>query len=339
MRSITRVVSGLILLFLLLVIPTSAMAMDLSDDQIILGDNYTLKSGEIQNGSVVVFGGNVTIEEDARVNGDVIIFGGNLALSGSVNGSVISIGSNTDLDETSVVTGDLVSFGGTLDRATGAKISGQVITETEFPLLNIPSLRIPKIDIQPKIPSFDFTFDPLRMVMSTLWFLFRVFITAALAVLIVLIFPRPTERSAQAISKQPLLSFVVGLLTAIVLPIILVLLGFTIILIPVSFIGFLILAGLMFFGWVSLGYFLGERLMGLFKVSWAPAVTAGIGTFALSFFSWGFSAIVSCLGWILPWTLAFIGLGAVLITRVGTQSYAGTDIMTASEQSLSSNSS
>lgn len=162
--------------------------------------------------------------------------------------------------------------------------------------------------------------------MNAFWFLFRVFITAALAVLVVLIFPVPTERASNAIARQPLMSFVVGMLTTIVLPIILVVMALTILLIPVSLLGFLILGGLLFFGWAVLGYFLGMRLMGLFKANWAPAVSAGVGTFVLSFFAWLISGLVPCVGWILPWVLAYFGLGAVLITRVGTQAYLGTDL-------------
>jgi hypothetical protein len=73
-------------------------------------------------------------------------------------------------------------------------------------------------------------------------------------------------------------------------------------------------------------------MMGMLKQAWAPAVAAGVGTFTLSLVAWGFSAIVPCVGWLLPWTLACLGLGAILITRIGTQNYPGTETVTPTEE-------
>lgn len=326
MKAYTRILLIVFIMLVFLAYPTTAFARGLIDDQIIAGSNYSLASGETQEGSLVVFGGNVSIDDGAVVNGDVIVFGGNLNLSGEVNGSVVGIGSNSNLGATASVSGDLVSLGGGLQRDPGAQIQGQVITESQLPLrIGIPSITIP--EIQPGVPRVDFGFNtPVNIVLSIFWFLFRVFITAALAILVVLLFPNPTERTSQAIARQPMLSFVVGLLTLIVMPIILVVISLTILLIPVAFIAAVLLAAILFYGWVSLGYILGLRLMGMFKTSWAPAVAAGVGTFTLSFVAWLFSAVVPCVGWVLPWVLAMFGLGAVLITRIGTQSYQGVDL-------------
>jgi len=65
----------------------------------------------------------------------------------------------------------------------------------------------------------------------------------------------------------------------------------------------------------------GQRLAGALKlVNLSPAVATGLGTALLSLvvaaISW-----VPCVGWIAPTVLAAIGLGAVTLTRFGTQPY------------------
>jgi hypothetical protein len=60
----------------------------------------------------------------------------------------------------------------------------------------------------------------------------------------------------------------------------------------------------------------GDRLGRLFKVQWAPPVSAGIGTLVLSLFSSIF-ALVPCVGWVLPTVIAIVGLGGVFLTRFG----------------------
>jgi hypothetical protein len=319
-------IQGLILVVMLLAmlaLPATALAKDLYQSQVIPGGNYTLESGQTHNGDLLLLGGNVDIQQEAQVNGNIVLFGGNMVLDGRTEGNVVMLGGNLEMGPSSMIDGDLITVGGGVDRAPGAQITGQVITPDRMPLrLAIPSIVIPHIGPQP--PNFNNGFSTVwGMIISAFWFLFRVFITAALAVLVVLLLPRPSARTSQAVASQPALSFVVGLLTFLVLPVILVVMMFTIILIPVSLVGFLALAILLFFGWVSLGYFLGERMMGLFKQDWAPAVSAGVGTFSLSFIAWGFSAIVPCVGGLLPWVLSMLGLGAVLITRIGTQAYGG----------------
>ncbi len=332
MNRLSRLIFPFLLLVLLLALPGSALAQGMTDDQIIAGGNFTLESGQTHEGSLLVFGGNVAIQPGATVTGDIIVFGGNALVEGTVDGSVVGFGSNLNLGTASIVGGDLISFGGTYSRPEGAQIGGEIITENRMPL----DFSFPRFDFRPRVPRVDFGPNAaVNWVVNAFWFLFRVFLTSALAVLIVLIFPSPVERTASAIAHQPFLSFVVGLLTLIVLPIILLVLLITILLFPISFIGFLFLAVMLFFGWVTLGYFLGTRLQGLFNGNWAPAVAAGVGTFVLSFIAWLFSATVPCVGWLLPWVLALFGLGAVMITRVGSQTYRGPDLGSTGETAVS----
>jgi hypothetical protein len=112
-----------------------------------------------------------------------------------------------------------------------------------------------------------------------------------------------------------------GLLTVVVTPLVVLVMVITIILIPVSLLGILLLAIMVVFGWIAIGAEVGHRLEAAFKTEWALPVTAGLGTFLLTLVVDGIGQIVPCVGWLVPSAVGLLGLGAVLLTRFGTQDY------------------
>ena len=147
----------LFLLLALLFLPTGAVHAQSPDggDVFLLGQNYTLKSDETLDGSLVVIGGNVDIEKNATVNGDSVLIGGNLQVNGDANGSVVLIGGNLVisgkikgdivliggqalLTETAVVDGDIVTMGGQVQKDPGAEVTGQIVN-------NAPPIDVPDI--------------------------------------------------------------------------------------------------------------------------------------------------------------------------------------------------
>jgi hypothetical protein len=139
--------------------------------------------------------------------------------------------------------------------------------------------------------------------------------------LTVMFLAKPANRVAHAAVSEPWLSGGVGLLTAIIAPIVLVLLSLTIILIPLTFTTFIVLAIAWGFGLISLGLELGRRLSKVFDQAWHPALAAGVGTFALILVINGLDALIPCLGWIPKFIIGVLGLGSVLITFFGTRDY------------------
>jgi hypothetical protein len=141
------------------------------------------------------------------------------------------------------------------------------------------------------------------------------------AMLIAMFLPNHLNRTFQAALSQPILSGGLGLLTAIVLPIILVLLVITICLIPVSLLGGFLLLAAWAFGMISLGYELGKRITLSFKQEWHPAFSAGLGMLVLMLVLNGLQAIVPCVGWIPKALVSIWMLGAVLLTQFGMKPY------------------
>ena len=95
----------------------------------------------------------------------------------------------------------------------------------------------------------------------------------------------------------------------------------TICLIPVAFILAVVVALAWAFGMIALGLEVGKRLTQAFKWDWAPAASAGLGTFILMLVVGGVDALLPCVGWVVPVLVGMVGFGAVLITRAGTQTY------------------
>jgi hypothetical protein len=106
----------------------------------------------------------------------------------------------------------------------------------------------------------------------------------------------------------------------VVIPTLLILLTITIILIPVSLLGVLVVIVAVLFGWIALGLEVGRRIADVFKVHWHDALLAGLGTLVLSLVVNGIGA-VPCIGWVAPFLVGLFGLGGVIITRFGSQAY------------------
>lgn len=311
-----RIIKFALWLVLLIAIatPATALAKSLSDDRVVAGGTFTLREGETLNGNLIIFGGAVTLEEGSRVNGEVVLMGGTVEIDGNVHGSVVGMGGVVSLGSMAVVDGDLTTLAATLNQEAGAQVRGQIVRGLRTPL----RFPFPGRGIVPDVPDFGVRFPG---VLNIMWFFFRTFLWAALAVLLVMFLPTHTERVAITIVRQPILAGGVGLLTAVVAPLLLIGIAITIILIPVSLVGILILTIAWFFGRIALGYEIGKRFAETTSQDWPPAVAAGIGTLVMTFVVDGANILIPCVGWIIPALVGIIGLGGILLSRFGTQTY------------------
>jgi len=301
-------VALLLAVVLALAAPTAALAAGPQDGQVIFGGTFTLGPGQTVDGDLLVVGGVVTLEEGSSVNGDTVLFGGTISIDGEIDGSLAAMGGTVNVGPHAVIRGDVVRFGAVVSIDESATIEGQVLSEQSFDM--------PSIDWRFMRP----TFLPFRMwsytvspVFSVLWFMARVLLLAALAVLVVMFWPEPTRRVALAIVEQPLPSGGIGLLTLLVAPALLLALVLTICLIPVSAIGFIVFGAAAVFGVVAL----------MFRWELHPAAAAGIGTLVLSVLLGGLAEIpcIGLLGVLAILAVVSLGLGAVVLTRFGSRIY------------------
>ena len=287
-----------------------AYAANCNDDHRVMGSNFSLAAGQQLDSNLLVFGGDADIAAGATVNCKIVVVGGNLVLAGTVQQDVVIFGGNADLRSTSEIDGQLVSFGGSVSRAVGAQIKGGesqsfVARGDGAPFgAGIPLLA----------PVIEFYHNVLQSFFGAVGM-------GLLALLVVLFWPEQTARVRAAIVNAPGSSGGLGLLTGVAVPVLVLLATITICLIPVGFMAGLLLTAAIAFGWIALGQVVGERLSGALRlVNMSPAVAAALGTALLSLvvtaINW-----VPCVRWVAPLILGAVGLGAVVLTRFGTQPF------------------
>lgn len=332
MKTTLRVSTILILLFALFLPLQIASASGLSDGQVIFGSNFTLSSGETLTGDLVVFGGSVTVEADAHVIGDIVLFGGSLTIAGEVTGDLVLIGGSGVLKSTAVVEGDLNTVGGSYQTESGAQVIGTINNFASPPSI---SYDLPSQITAPVIPNIpanlsqtirsSINFNPIT---DFIWLFIKSLGWAALAALVMLFFDNHTRRVSRAALHQPIIGGSIGLLTLLVVIVLSVILSITIILIPVALIGILILAFAIAFGWIAIGLEVGQRIATALHQNWPFPLSAAIGTFVLNFMANGIG-FIPCVGWLVPFLIGLLGLGAVLLSRFGTQTYPLPEILPA----------
>lgn len=289
------------------------MAQGFGGDRVVLGEDYTLRSGEVLDGNLAVLGGTAQIEADATVRGDVTVAGGVLIVDGRITGNVSLMGGTIRLNETAVVEGDLASFAGSVEQATGAEVRGDFFRGLRTPSRMDPAPVIPDLPGSETTPRSWLS----RFISWQLGTIGSILLMGLLGIVLVLVAPRAVGRVASATAIQPALTFAVGFLTLVVGSlagaILLVACGLGL-LVWLA----LIAAGIL--GWIGVALWIGQRMLGALRLHTASAtgeVIAGVVVITL------LARLPWCFGW-LAW-LIFVswGLGAVVVTRFGTQDAQG----------------
>ena len=306
MKTKRKLITILFLLLALFALVGCSPAVNIDSDGLVVGQSYRLRSGETLNHDLTVVGGTAELEKDFVVNGDVAIIGGSLSVNGEVTGDVSAMGGVVSVGDTAVVRGNVQSLGATISRSEKATIQGTIGTGR-------PTIRLPWSDRTPVRDGVNFIWNMVTPI-------FQAFALAALAVLVSLFALRPMERVGDAMLGQPFLAGGIGLLSAVVLPVLLVIISITVILLPVGLLGLLILALAFIFGWIAAGLITGERIAQALKQTWSGPVAAGVGSLVLSLAASLIGAI-DCIGWVAPFLISVIGLGGVVLTRFGFQPY------------------
>jgi len=334
-----KLINVTLLLMLMLTLATPAFAQDGHEQpgQVIFGSGRYLEPGDIIEGDLVIFGGDLTMAEGSRIEGDAVVFGGRVEVDGEVEGDLAVIGGDARLGPSARVEGDVASIGGQVIADEAAYISGEIIgtTDFDFDWVYTPFFKA----VPPPQPDFGtgVRFEPFSLFFKiTTGFaqgLVVALVLAGIGLLVVLFLPAHTQVVAQTIRQVTPASFGVGLLTLIVGTTAMVLLFITCCLIPIGLLVALALVLATLYGWIVVGYLLGERTLRAIQKEGekaSPTVTALVGIFLVTLIQQGLMALsnIPCLGfffWLMGAALwlfvASTGLGAVVLTRFGTQPY------------------
>lgn len=291
---------------------------------LVLGGACTLDDGDKIQSDMVILGGSAVLKDGSAVKGDVVVLGGTLNANGLIEGDLNIVGGAAQLGDNAVVEGDVNTAGGSFEKSDSARIEGSYNANVPAPFVLPGRLQIPSwyTGSFPQTGGFDPVTAGVNIWLKILGWLFRSFMWAVVALVVVLLIPSNTERVSRAATTRPVESGGLGCLTAIIVPIVLVVLAITICGIPFSLIGAVLLTIAWGLGLIALGWELGRRLTAMLKVDWAPAVTAAVGTGLLTLVTNGVG-MIPCIGWVFPLLVGALGLGAVLLTRFGSQNPEG----------------
>jgi hypothetical protein len=133
-------------------------------------------------------------------------------------------------------------------------------------------------------------------------------------------FPNAVHRVGEAAMRHSLVSGAMGLLVGIVGVSVLVTIAYTILLIPITFLGLLVLAMGVIYGWIGLGVSAGRLGVRLLNRPVTPSRSAFFGTLAFVLLM-EFASSIPFVGGLVGLILELVGMGAVFLTRFGLQSF------------------
>lgn len=237
----------------------------------------------------VVGGGTATVPENATVSGSLYVIGGDARIDGTVEGDVTQLAGNLTVADGATVTGELQTIAGQWSVADGATVGDR--TTVEF----VQQERSP-------------LGGPVSLVLRTL----------ALALLggwVARRWPTHLRNVGDSIAEHTVVSAVVGSLAATSLLVLFVYMAFTLILIPVSIVGFLVELLTVVYGYLAFGYLVGKRLP-VERVDLASAVGVVVFLLVVEFLD-----LIPILGALVQIGLLAVGFGAVLLTYFGLREF------------------
>ncbi len=309
-------------LFLLLFLAFPVQAQTTSVRPGIYFDSVlVIRSGETVEGDLLLFNSILTIEKAGALKGDLLMFNSGLDVGEGalLSGDLLAFDSTLRLD--GEIAGDLLAFGSALWKGDPARIDGELLTQGTLRLKTPPSFSKPsslssffspfsRWALLPSLHRMRLLFIPWVRVLAT------VILLALLALTVTLFLEYPLQRAARFIALQPILSGGLGLLTLLVAPLLILILIITLVFIPLALLLIMALLLSLLFGWISLGLELGNRLLRLFALRCSLPWTAALGTFLLTLFTAAMGEL-PCIGWLVGFTAALLGLGATLLMAFG----------------------
>jgi len=252
-------------------------------------------------------GESVHVPEGTKVQGPAVAIGGSVLIDGEVEGPAVAVGGDIRLGSKAVLEEAAVAVGGRIIQEPGARFDGEKVEIGSLRGLN----RLLKWVALPVLAGGLGILAGLSVILKLTGLLSWVL----LGVLGVLFF----EKQMDVVCRQAVgrlgRNFLTGMGLSALLAVLMVLFAVTLVGIPLSILIALAYTAASFFGYMSLGYFAGRRILdpsGTRKSH--PALPAAMGVLGLRLIHW-----IPIFGKLVTLVLFLIGLGAVYYTRFGTK--------------------
>lgn len=283
-------------------------------DRITLAEGQVISPGLTVEGDVIVPLGNITVAAGATVEGNVTTQGGHVTVAGRVEGNVASLTGDVILEPSAEVDGNVLASIGSVYRARGAEVRGEVAA----PLGTIHNT----LPLPPAAPADEGVGGLIAAIVRLLTALVGGVLLLLGGGLAMLAAPRHVARIAATLEHAIVPSAVVGVLTAILLPLVVVVVG---LILAITIVGPVIL-GLgvllaLLVGLAAVGIWVGEWLaqgQSRFTLPRSPLARGLVGLALLLAANALVSLLLPWLGWGLLYLMSSLGLGALVLSRGGT---------------------
>ena len=289
-----------------------------------LAGSQVTVSGTIE-GDLLMFGSVITLSPGAKVMGDLLTFGAQVRIDGDVDGDVITNAQMVWLGgdvggELSGTAGRILISGSvaqdvkvkvdTLELDESASIGGNLEYSSREPVEGLEDLGVVagSIDYQ----KTEKKAQSERSKYTPWWFFSRLVAFAAAlltGLILVRLFPKQASAIGNAVGEQPLQSFGVGFVIAIVLPVGAVIVGLAIVTIPLAIITLMLYLIGWYFAKYPVALWLGRTLLGFAGMANpSPYLALSVGLFPLVVL---FQA--PYLRWLIWGITIVVGMGAMFL--------------------------
>lgn len=259
---------------------------------LLLAFGFGLFACTAQASSLIRISENAVVKAGAEFQ-DIIVINGSADIGGRILGNILVISGKVTIRNGAYVGGDIVCLGGEITAGPGALISGS------------------KVEIGGKInwKSLPFFSIAKVMLLSFLYKISSALILLLLSVFMVFMLPNQIRYAAEEASSDLVKSTLVGVFSiALLIPLAV---GFAITLfgLPIALALSIFLLVVSWFGIASMSYLVGHKISSHFS----PVMSVVVGLIVLKFIHF-----VPFIGGMLYFIAILPGLGAILLTRFGT---------------------
>lgn len=244
-------------------------------------------------GDLAVIGGEVRIPAKATVQGSVWLLGGTCVIDGTVEGDVNALAGKLSVGNSAAIRGGLFKAGSLIEVAPGAQIVGGTRE-------SIPEASAGRESVVSRL------LGGARQAL----------VVGLLGLLLGFWFSRPIANTGTTAFRHPSVALAVGVLAGMAGLIVSVMVGFTVVLLPLA--AFMAMLGLLaaVYGWIGLGAAIARKM--------APGLPSplgiGLGSLVLALLV-SVLSMLPLVGGLLGLIVTAWGLGATLITRFGWRTF------------------
>ena len=223
--------------------------------------------------AVVAVGGNATAH--GKVGDAVVAVAGDAEANGEVGDAVVAVFGNVKIGTNAIINGDVVAVGGKVEVAEGAQINGKIVevSAAQYPIL------APLKGAADWLRHCLLKFRLLAPQAGWYWIVVGVFLLFYM--LIAVAIPRPVAACVRELTQRPATTFLMGLLTKLLLPLVFVVLAMTgvgVVVVPIIMAAVFV-GGMV--GKVALFEYIGGTIFRAFGVTVARPVLALLVGFVL----------------------------------------------------------